>query len=130
MSKRTQTLQNQPSLSSFLKPKASKSENEMLEICSGCGEDASGSYHECFSCKKKGHTFCTFLQNPLEGFGKPILCKQCFEKNKELALFSEEQVENFTEIKRAEIPSQSSSGKLLSFYLISMFTLNVKIYPP
>ena len=109
MSKRT-PLSRQTSLSSFFKPKESKTETVNQDICSGCGLSASGSCHECFVCKKKGHTFCTYLKNPIEGFKKPILCKDCFEKNDKFASFSEEQVENFRETDVAENSKQSNSS--------------------
>ena len=76
MSKRT--LPRQTSIASFLKPKSSKSgTTEQAESCPSCNLDASGSNHLCFACSKRAHAFCCNLETPIEGFGKPILCKAC-----------------------------------------------------
>ena len=91
MSKRG--IPRQASIASFLKPKTDKPDipdcqdespisNPAEELCPSCKMDASGSHHQCFVCNRKGHTFCCNLITPIEGFGKPFLCADCFSKNK------------------------------------------------
>lgn len=89
MSKRP--VSRQQSISNFLATKNSKPEDNSItpdrhfdakELCPTCKDDASGSCHMCFVCKRPGHAFCCKLEIQLEGYGKPILCLECSNCNK------------------------------------------------
>jgi hypothetical protein len=46
------------------------------EVCCVCLLDYCGS-HFCTKCKKRVHAFCGTVVDENEGFGRPVVCKNC-----------------------------------------------------